>query len=93
MDRLIPVEDLQKGEKLVLPRDRVVDVQRVDSYAVRRGDPMRVIVAAEGDVELIYYVRWASGGTYGPGHPLAGQRHSLGSLKPLRAGDLVTVDG
>lgn len=36
-----------------------------------------------------YVVRWHAGPYFRAPHPLAGQRHDLGSLVPMQAGDLV----
>lgn len=82
--RLVPVTELARGDRIVLPNGKVVFCQRVDSYDAPppRGKPG----------ERIYLVRWACGTRLRPPHALAGSPSELGSLEGLYADALVRCE-
>lgn len=71
----IPVEEIQKGDRLDLLNGQEVIVQGISKY---------------GD-ELV--VRWRTGGKFPRGHRLEGKPALLGSLKPCRPGQTVSIGG
>lgn len=79
--REVPVESLTRGDRVLLPSGKTVFVQRVDEHPDPRNADLPVL-----------YVRWAAGQRLPNGHRLAGEPSELGSLKPLRPGDLVTIE-